>query len=196
MFSWSRAVKQVDKKGVELSINFIVIIVISIIVFFFGARFIYKLASEATEIQQLTADELDERIGSLLCEGSQKVCLGIDRKLIKRGELGIFGLKIINIGLSQNFEIKVSESGAYTKKGAQIANNLLYLPKDPRTVYIQRNDDAQIGIGIEVPKNTQAGTYIFNAVVCFDDRVQGNDDSTGKCAKKQPFYRFVERQRG
>lgn len=156
-----------DKKGIELSINFIVIIVIAVIVFFFGVRFIYNLASQAMEIEKLTSDELDARIGSLLCEGSEKVCLGIDRKVIKRGNFDVFGLKIINIVNSQNFDIIVNRPspGGYTKEGIPIQNdNLIWNPKT-RSAFLKRNEEKEFGIGIEVPKDAKSGIYIFDVKV-------------------------------
>ena len=76
-----------SKKGIELSLNFIVILIISIILFGFGVRFISRLTSEATNLQELTINELDEKIGNLVCEGSERICIGIDRKTIKRTKL-------------------------------------------------------------------------------------------------------------
>jgi hypothetical protein len=48
-----------DKRAIELSLNFIVILIISIIIFGFGIRFISKLSSQATELQELTISELE-----------------------------------------------------------------------------------------------------------------------------------------
>ena len=70
------------RKAIELSLNFIVILIISIIIFGFGIRFISQLSSQATELQEITTAELDERIGNLICEGSDRVCVGIGRKTI------------------------------------------------------------------------------------------------------------------
>lgn len=159
-----------DKKGLELSINFIVIIVISLIVFFFGARFIYQLGSEATKLQSMTVDELDRKIGNLVCEGSEKVCLGFDKKIIQEGKLGVFGLRIINILDSQDFDIIISRPPppnpwGYTKKGEDIATDSLVVKPASRSVYIKKNEEKDLAIGIEVPKDARSGTYIFDVKI-------------------------------
>lgn len=158
-----------DKKGLELSINFIVIIIVSIIVFFFGVQFIYQLGSEATKLQSMTVEELDRKIGNLACEGSERVCLGFDKKEIKRGKLGVFSLRIINILDSQNFDIIVSRPSpsGYTKKGTAIApaeDKLNWMPRS-RTVYISKNEEKNMAIGVEVPKDAKSGKYIFDVDV-------------------------------
>jgi len=155
----------VQKKGIELSVNFLVVLIISIVIFGFGARFIYTLASEATGLSKLTLDELDKRIGELFCEGSDKVCLGIDRKVVRKGELGVFGLRLINVLDSQEFTIVLTKSKAFDKEGTEITstdNKLIYFPKDARPIDLKRNEEGDIGFGIEVPKNAVSGTYIFD----------------------------------
>lgn len=160
-----------DKKGIELSLNFLVILIISIVLFGFGVKFISRLSSEATQLQDLTLGELDERIGNLVCEGSDRVCIGIDRKTIKRAKFDVFGLKIINILDSQNFDVTVTRPtpSGYTKTKQEIqADNLVWNPKS-RSIFIEKNEEKTVGIGIQVPANAVSGTYIFNVDIKISD---------------------------
>ena len=118
-------------------------------------------------MQDITTKDLDERIGNLVCEGSDRVCLGIDRKTIKRTKFDIFGLKIINILDSQNFDIIISRPtpSGYTKTKQPIqSDNLIWNPK-ARSVFIEKNDEKNFGIGIQVPANVVSGTYIFDVKI-------------------------------
>ena len=153
-----------SKKAIELSLNFIIILILSIIIFGFGVRFISRLSSQATELQEITTSELDERIGNLVCEGSDRVCVGIDRKTIKRTKFDIFGLKIINILESQPFDIIVSRPtpSGYTKtKQAIQSDGMEWNPKS-RSVFIEKNEEKNLGMGIQVPATIVSGTYIFD----------------------------------
>lgn len=161
-----------NRKGVELSINFLVIMIISLIVFGFGIYFINRLSSQATDIADITFGELDQRIGELICEGSAKVCIGIERQVIRKGKLGVFGLKILNIEDTQQFEVTVLPSNpmGYDSKNKPIQGTgsftgLLVTPPTyatGRAVSIERNEEESIGIGVQVPKDAPPGTYIFN----------------------------------
>lgn len=156
-----------SKKAIELSLNFIVILIISIVIFGFGIIFIQRLSSQATELQDITTAELDERIGNLVCEGSDRVCVGIDRKTIKRTKFDIFGLKIINILDSQNFDIIVSRPtpSGYTKTKQEIpSDGLIWNPKS-RSILIGKNEERVLGIGVMVPANAVPGTYIFDVKI-------------------------------
>ena len=160
-----------SKKAVELSLNFIVILIVSIVIFGFGIKFISTLSSEAKSLTELTFDELDNMIGTLVCEGSDRVCIGIDTKTIKKKELGVFGLKIINIldpppdQEGQIFDITVEPSNplGYTKERREITSPAPPLKTHPdstapRSIFIKKNDEADIGIGIDVPSNAVSGT--------------------------------------
>ena len=94
-----------NKKGIELSVNFLVTIIIALVIFGFGVKFVYNLASGASEMESLTTDDLDERIGDLLCESADKVCIGVNRKVIPRGEFDVFGIKVINVVEKIDFKV-------------------------------------------------------------------------------------------
>ena len=154
----------INKKAIELSLNFIIIIILSIIIFGFGVRFISKLSTQAIELQEITTSELDERIGNLVCEGSDRVCVGIDRKTIRRTKFDVFGIKIINILEGQNFDIIISRPSpsGYTKSKQPIdADGLIWNPK-VRSVFIEKNEEKILGIGVQVPANAISATYIFD----------------------------------
>ena len=170
-----------NKRGIELSMNFIVILIISIFIFGFGVRFIYTLSSKATELQGLTLGELDDRIGNLICEGSDRVCVGQDKKTIQRGKFDVFGLKIINVlENKKDFKIELSPPSTtllgYKKDKTEInippAIPLIILPQS-RTVSMETNEERNFGIGIEVPPNAVPGTYIFN--IRITDQASGDE---------------------
>lgn len=156
-----------SKKAIELSLNFIIIIILSIIIFGFGIRFISKLSSQAIELQEVTTSELDERIGNLVCEGSDRVCVGIDRKTVRRTKFDVFGLKIINILDSQSFDITVSRPSpsGYTRNKQPIQSDQLVWNPKSRSVFIEKNEEKNLGIGIQVPANAVSGTYIFDVKI-------------------------------
>ena len=153
--------------------NFLVIIIISLVVFGFGLKFIYDLGARATELERMSSQQLDERIGSLLCE-SEKVCLGVDRKTVKRGDIAVFGLKIINVLDSQPFSVIVDLSAGFDKDDnpidpVNILDYLFYRPNTLQIINLNRNEERNKGIGVEVQKIAVSGTYIFDVAVCYSD---------------------------
>jgi len=169
-----------NKRAIELSLNFIVTIIISIVIFSFGIWFMSRLFNQANDLKDLTLKDLDNKIGDLVCEGSERVCMGINSKIIQRKNLDVFGLKVMNVLGEQNFEISVKAAGV-TKDNQPIVNADPDLELKYRTepVRIQQNDDHTFGIGVQVPANAVSGTYIFNVDI--------KNDGTSY-AKTQKFY--------
>ena len=163
-----------NKKSIELSLNFIVIIIISVVIFSFGILFIRNLSQGANEMSQLTLADLDQRISDLACEGSERVCISPDTKTISRKKFDVFGIKIVNVINDQNFDIIVSYPNplGYKKDNTPIASPPLTFNPPPlklnpakRSVIIKKNEGKRIGIGVEVPANAVSGTYIFNVEI-------------------------------
>jgi hypothetical protein len=154
------------KKGIELSLNFLVTIIIALVIFAFGVKFIFNLVSDVSRLEDLTVEKIDERIVDLLCESEDRICIGVEKKLIQKGKYDIFGIRIINILGGQNFEIdiKPTKPSGYTKNGDPIPTNNIRL-KYRKDIFIGKNEEESIGLAVEVPRNTKSGTYIFNVTV-------------------------------
>ena len=171
-----------SKRGIELSMNFIVVLIISIVLFAFGIRFIYKLVSDTQDFAGMTFDQLDSAISDLICESSDRVCITGDQKEVRRDQITVFGIKINNVLDSQNFDITVTRPspGGYTKTNKEIFGDKIDWKPKTRSVYIASNEEMKVGIGIYVPKTSVSGTYIFNV------EIKGQDGSS--YSNVQKFY--------
>ncbi len=165
--------KKYNKRGIELSINFMVVLILAIVIFGFGIRFIYSLSSQAIELKDLTSKELDARVADLLCSSSQKVCIGTDKKIIAKGKFDVFGIKILNVGEAQALEIQIAKPNpsGYTKQNSPIpsSDNSLSAAPAERSESFARNEERKFGIGIDVPATATSGTYIFDVKVLKSD---------------------------
>ncbi len=159
----------INKKSLELSLNFLVIIIISITIFGLGIYFISNLAQEAEDLRELTLAQIDEQIRDLTCEGSDRICMFAEKIKIQRGKVGYFGIKILNILDSENFQVVVNPSSplGYKRDNSPIAGpELIINPKIRPPIYIKKNEDKTIGIGVQVPQDAPiGGTYIINVEI-------------------------------
>ena len=159
------------KKGaIELSVNFLVIIIISIVIFGFGVYFISKLSATATDLTQMTASELDQKIANLVCEGFDRVCIGTEKKTIQRKKFDVFGIKIFNVMPAQNFDITINPPTdklgiKYDKTPIPLTSSQLIVNPGSRSVSISQNEERNIGIGVQVPPDAVPGTYILNVEI-------------------------------
>ena len=164
------------KKAIELSMNFIIVLIISIIIFGFGIRFIATLFSNANDLQKMTVEDIDDQVKSLVCEGADRVCIGQDRKVIKRSSFDFFDIRVQNILDSQGFVVSVSASDpvGYNKDNQPIQltaafKGLSVVPEKRPAEVISKNTNKVFGVGISVPVNALSGTYILKVEIKTED---------------------------
>lgn len=158
-----------SKRGaIELSVNFLVIIIISITIFGFGVYFISSLSSKANDWAKMSSDDFDKKIGDLVCSGYEKVCIPADKKTIRKNDFSVFGIEIFNIGARQIFAVEASNPKMIPVGGADAIAPSVPLrlnPSGTRSVEIGQNEGRSIGIGVQVQPNSPAGTYIIDVKI-------------------------------
>lgn len=142
-----------NKKAIELSVNFLVIIILSIVIVGFSSYILISVVTKAGDLSRMTQQDLDKRIESLHCSG--KVCIAVNYKQMERGEFSVFGLKIFNNLQEQEFKVITTSTQEQT----------LYFQPIQYNVTIKGNEEKRIGIGFEIPKSAVSGIYIFNIIV-------------------------------
>lgn len=175
-----------------------VVLILSIVILGFGIKFISDLFSKAKDMSQWQEQDFDRQISSLICEGSEKVCVSPQRRTISRKDYHVFGVKIINIlePLSgqpkTNFLIEVETPAGpptnllgYKKNNQPIVKNdpvgfngLIVSPTNPsgvpaRDTALAKYEEENLGFGVQVPANAPSGTYILNFIVKANGIVYG-----------------------
>lgn len=186
-----------DKKAMELSINFIVILIISLVIFTGSIYLTKKFFKKATNIKDQLDKNTEDQIHSLLSDGS-KVAVPINRKTIKRGNSDTFGLGIYNIlREKKTFQVFMTFSKAYDTDGNPITLsdggsyiNSKWVFSKPKSYELDNNDQIVIPLLVKVDgkisedQGTQKGTYVFNVCVC-----NGGCSSTAECTPAvTPLY--------
>src|SRR3989344_6365208 len=95
------------KQGsLNLSIEMLVVIILSLIILSAGIILTKNLLGQASSINQLSLDEIDRQIGSLACESNKQVCIPVRSADLQKGEFKVFGINIKNLEISaQDFRI-------------------------------------------------------------------------------------------
>jgi hypothetical protein len=153
-FQGLNRLKQMNKRGITLSVNFLVVIILALVILGFSVYFLMSVVSGAKGLADVTQDDLDKKIESIQCEGL--VCVPVNYKQINAGKFDIFGVRVYNDGERRDFELKVD---AY-----KTVPGIFYQPTN-LTFNLRANEEKRIGIGFEVSKGTPAGIYIFNVRV-------------------------------
>ncbi len=160
-----------NKKAIELSINFIVVMILSIAILSASFVLVNQFFGKAGEMKARLDSETETKIRALLV-GNERVAIPLHTKEVKVGDFVSFGVGISNIlkgGTTQDtFKVFVEGDNCVAIGGGSNIPTQ-YLP----TVDISKNDQAIVLIGVDTTNAQRGKTY-----KC-DIRVQYSDPDTG-----------------
>lgn len=164
-----------NKSGIQISINFIVILVLAIFVFGLSVFFLRNIFSGVEDIYEQKAEDIDEKVGFISC-GNAPLCLGTDLLEIERSKHSRFGVKINNY---RNEEIKVRINVEPVKivqldQDEPDPNEYLNVifgidTYQMREFILDPNEDKQVGIIVKVEDDAVSSKYLINVIAkyCF-----------------------------
>lgn len=160
------------KAALQLSIETIVTVIIAVTLLVFGIIFLRQIVGGASEIQDDLDQQTELELNRILERGDQ-LALPFNTQKLHRGESHLFGLGILNIGVSSQFSVSyIRLSNAADEKNRRITLTAAQLSEwfryDTNPVTIGPNERHIANILVIVPDNAQSGTYIFNVEVTRD----------------------------
>ncbi len=206
-----------NKKGIELSINMLVVIILGIVILGAGLSIFYKSVHDVGAFRDKVDSQTSARLDALLDDGSPIVILrnNLDGK---RGEGVTFSMAINNNLLStKQFTVHTSYAGTTanysdiaggdpfhpsnavqgyhcTTMGPEHCGNLWILGGE-RHLTMDNNAREHFPIQITIPKkDIRRGQYIFNVDVCMDDDTETNPECKFD-ETQQLTNRFSSRQK-
>ncbi|MBW2986795.1 hypothetical protein KY333_05485 [Candidatus Woesearchaeota archaeon] len=167
-----------NKKGFELSATMIVLIIITIVIFIGSMFFLKQFFTGAEEIKGEIERSTQDQIESLLRSGDL-VAIPLNKKTISKGNGGIFGLGIRNVGADKSFTVAANFHKAFEPDGKTeileadpffIGENWMLYSEGPYR--LKSNELKLIPISVTVNNamdyssaSTKPGTYVFNVCV-------------------------------
>ncbi|HLC19627.1 MAG TPA: hypothetical protein VJK72_01825 [Candidatus Nanoarchaeia archaeon] len=160
------------KKGsVQLSMSFLITIIISITLLVGGIALIKNFYTSAVETQQKLDERTQQRLAELLNEG-QQLAIPFSQQTIERGEGYVFGLGILNIGDEASFVVEVTVSTIFDDANKELPTAAVdiitptsWLLYDSTPQLIGKNEQRVVSILAEIPKDAPSGLYNFNVKV-------------------------------
>src|SRR3989344_4798947 len=162
--------------AIGLSIEALVIIIISLVVLSAGITLIYQFIGGAEDIKSSLDQKTQDELERLLVGQGKKVALPLHVATVPRGESHVFGLGILNAyDATEYFQVRIRLNKVADETKADITSQLdaqgiagwaLY---NTASIAIESNANNKEAILIQVPKDAAKGEYIFIAEV-FDSK--------------------------
>jgi len=158
-----------QKGALGLSINILVIIIISLVILGAGVAFLYNFVGGAEKIKAELDVRTEAELERLLTDQGKKVALARNTVTLNSGDNHVFGLGILNLN-AQEYGKEFSISVTHSKSADEQDQKLIYdasswLLYNTETIKIMENDHHTEPILVSVPKDAPKGTHIFNVEV-------------------------------
>lgn len=183
-----------NKKGMELSLTVIVLIIISIIIFIGGMSMVWKFFRSAEEIKAGIDQQTKGQIEALLREGNDIVAIPINTQQVQLGRDATYGLGIRNIRPQPTmFFIQLNLAGVFDQKGKALPYDKDAIEKawlgnfqSYENINIAHNKYEIVPLAVRAAHgaNVAKGSLVvFNVCVCTDVA-----ETCGECTANTPVY--------
>lgn len=162
-----------SKKGIELSVNFLVTLILAIVVFGMGIYLSTIIFGGGASLAEKKFQDFDREVGELACYASDNVCVHIKSEMINRGNLKTLAVTVKNVLPKKQFRLVVQNLRMVDQAGETKTTGfdklLLYGLEEGRIETLEKGEKKTLGIGVEVPKTAISGQYVLDITVYYAD---------------------------
>jgi hypothetical protein len=175
-----------NKKAIELSINFVVMLIMAVAVFIGGLVFTAKFFKQAEGVRGALSSQTEAQLEKLLDSGSPTV-IPINTKEIFRNKYDSFALGIM-ARAEGKYIVRVTPGQAFNREKVLITNNKIKIDPTETSLDLKKNQKGKMVILVDVPSDTEKGTYIFKVTV----ELRATDPSQNMVEYDAPLQMIVK----
>jgi len=160
-----------NKKAIELSVNFLVMLIIALAVFGMGLMLFKQFFSQAENIKQNLDEQTKAELTQKMMSSSEQLIVYPTQMTIPRGSSDVFGVGILNIGTGTDFNISTTYSGCYNNQGDSItcAATSLALYSGDKSVTVGLNKREIFNSPVRVSSGAASAKYAITVEVIDPD---------------------------
>ncbi|HLC81322.1 MAG TPA: hypothetical protein VJH68_01575 [Candidatus Nanoarchaeia archaeon] len=154
---------------INLSVNMIVMIIISLVILAGGIVLLNNLVRGAEDLKEQLDQRTEDQLNELLVSQGQQVALPFNTAAVLRGERHLFGIGILNTGeVGNSFQLSVKFDKLISPEGQEAAlqlNPAEWARYERQPLRISEGENVKESILVLVPRDAPSGQYFFKAQV-------------------------------
>ncbi|PIN76193.1 hypothetical protein COV17_03105 [Candidatus Woesearchaeota archaeon CG10_big_fil_rev_8_21_14_0_10_36_11] len=186
------------KAAISLSMNVLVIIIISIVILVGSVAFLYKLIGGAESIKSDLDERTNQQLKQLLIDQGKRTAVYPYKVTISHANNAVFGIGVLNVDedSTADFSLEITLTKVLDIQSVDITttlnledlqlNALLYTAESFKVL---QNEHKNIPVLVSIPTNYPSGTYIFNAIITVSSTDSSEQEQYGP---SQKFYVEVQ----
>ncbi len=170
-----------NKKGaIGLSLNMIVVIIISLVILGAGITLLYNFIGGSLEVKDILDARTEQELSRLLTDQGKKVALPFYTKTIPREASEVYGIGILNINpTTETFLLLIEPRQAFDEAQQDILVEFTsrytldqWLNYNNEPFSLDENEIHKEVILATVPNDAPLGTYVFTVKIMRQDGTQ------------------------
>ena len=164
------------KAALELPVNMLVVVIISIVILASGITLMYKFVGGAEDFKKGIDAKTDAELERLLTDQGQKVALPLYTATVERGGTHVFGVGILSImdGLTQfRVQVELSKVADAQEQDITASVDKMMVEKwvlyNPDLIGMEQNEHRKEAILVSVDDAALPAQYIFNVKILLAD---------------------------
>ncbi|MGV8086083.1 MAG: hypothetical protein ACP5N1_00495 [Candidatus Woesearchaeota archaeon] len=157
------------KGAIELSANFLVVIIISLIVVVGGLALFFNLKNNLDDYKGALDSQTEENIKQMMLSNSYRVAVYPSDLKISNGDSALVGVGVTNINSNpMEFDVKVMEIKHYitsTDDGTILPTTNGYVSMVAGNMKLAGGSQGVKGILLKIPGNAAKGQYVYTIKV-------------------------------
>ncbi len=146
-----------NKKAIQLSVNFLVVVILSLVMLGMGMFLLTQFFDFGEEIKDQISEKEEEAIEAALQQG-ELISIPLYSKTVEKGETELFGYGVYNVEVPSDF--KIVDVGGIDENGESFSTDD-WLVYDDSEFYLEKNEQKKGEIAVTVPDDAVIGTYVF-----------------------------------
>ncbi|MBI2572651.1 hypothetical protein HYV86_02215 [Candidatus Woesearchaeota archaeon] len=167
------------KGSIELSLNTLVVVIISVVILSGGVTLLYKFVTQAEDTKAQLDARTIQAIEDMVVDQGKQVALPFHTAKVERGQVHAFGVGVLNIYPEDtSFEISVQPvklldgSGNEISAQGELERALRWVSYDTESFTLKENQHDKKSIFVAPDETAKVGQYVFTVKVL--TRLDGN----------------------
>ncbi len=179
-----------NKKGFELSVNVLVVIIIGIVLLSAGFVLVKKIVIKSNNIMKDVDYRLQDEMRKSCFLDGRPICLLDPKAKVPRGKSKMFAFGFINnLQNHAHFSVYVVNSHHPSGVTDEKANSMIITAFDiDNNKLLEANEESFFWISFKAPNNAIAGQYTYDVYVCTDSDEVSIEDATHCSGSNNKLY--------
>ncbi len=159
-----------NKKGIELSVNFIVMLILSLSALSLGLYFARSVFRTSNDITKTPVNKFYSQLETMSCDSTQPICIGTNRKETHVGGYVVYTLVINNqFKDKKDFNVGIKVNKGFSKDHKEITDlsNIRTLTR--QFVEIDSYSHERVPVTVQPWYGTKHGVYSILVNVTYSD---------------------------